>query len=128
MSRKSVIGPRVIEAERFTNMSLGARALYPHLLINADCIGVVVNPRSVARGSDIPNPCEAVDELEGNGYLLRFETSDGSEAWLVAHWFQQNRHDVSKETRSAFLNEVNSLFEENNGVYQRCPETAPKPP
>lgn len=109
-------------------MSLGARALYPHLLINADCIGVVVNPLSVARGSDIPQPREAVEELERNGYLLSFGTSDGSEAWLIAHWFQQNRHDASKEARSAFMTEVNELFEEKNGIYLRCPETAPKPP
>lgn len=67
-------------------------------------------------------------ELEQNGYLLRFETSEGSNAWIVTHWFQHNRRDASKEQRSQFLNEVGALFTLNNGVYQRCPESAPKAP
>ena len=128
MARKSVIAPSVIESERFTGMDLAARALYPYALTNADSIGVVVNPRAVARGADIPNPEEAVAELEQNGYLLRFETSEGSNAWIVTNWFQHNRRDASKEQRSQFFNEVGALFTLNNGVYQRCPESAPRVP
>lgn len=56
MARKSVIAPSVIESERFTDMSIDARALYPHALINADSIGVVVNPRAVARGLTYRTP------------------------------------------------------------------------
>lgn len=128
MARKSVVAPSVIEAERFTSMSLEARALYPHMLTNADNIGVVINPRAVARGADIPNPKEAVSELEHNGYLLKFETSEGSSAWIIAHWFQHNRRDGSKEARSQFVNEVGAMFMLNNGVYQQCPKSAPRVP
>lgn len=118
---KSLISPRVLNDERFTDMGFEARALYPHLLMASDYIGAFANIKSIARGCGIKNVERAVKELVDCGYIAPVKLSDGGTAWLVLHWFTHNNHDAPKERRSQYCAEVSAEFHEINGVYTRTP-------
>lgn len=120
MAHKSLIAPRVIGTARYMGLSLEARALYPHLLFDADPIGVLTNVEFAAQGYNIPDSQRAIGELERLGYLLRFTTDDGEQAWLIAHWFQHNNHNPSKEAASAYRDEVRKRFAEDGSKCYRA--------
>lgn len=100
-----------IGSTKFIKNSLGAQALYMHLIVKADDDGFVSNALPVARM--IGASQKEVDELVGNGYLLDM----GDDVHVIKHWFINNmmRKETYKPTE--YQNKRSKLYIKRNFAY-----------
>ena len=100
-----------IGSTKFIKNSLGAQALYMHLIVKADDDGFVSNALPVARM--IGASQKEVDELVGNGYLLDM----GDDVHVIKHWFINNmmRKETYKPTE--YQNKRSKLYIKRNLAY-----------
>lgn len=111
MKDRRMISESDIGSTKFIKNSLGAQALYMHLIVKADDDGFVSNALPVARM--IGASQKEVDELVGNGYLLDM----GDDVHVIKHWFINNmmRKETYKPTE--YQNKRSKLYLKRNFAY-----------
>lgn len=111
MKDRRMISESDIGSTKFIKNSLGAQALYMHLIVKADDDGFVSNALPVARM--IGASQKEVDELVKNGYLLDM----GDDVHVIKHWFINNtmRKETYKPTE--YLNKRSKLYIKRNFAY-----------
>lgn len=111
MKDRRMISESDIGSTKFIKNSLGAQALYMHLIVKADDDGFVSNALPVARM--IGASQNEVDELVKNGYLLDM----GDDVHVIKHWFINNtmRKETYKPTE--YLNKRSKLYIKRNFAY-----------
>lgn len=111
MKDRRMISESDIGSTKFIKNSLGAQALYMHLIVKADDDGFVSNALPVARM--IGASQKEVDELVGNGYLLDM----GDDVHVIKHWFINNmmRKETYKPTE--YQNKRSKLYIKRNLAY-----------
>ena len=111
MKDRRMISESDIGSTKFIKNSLGAQALYMHLIVKADDDGFVSNALPVARM--IGASQKEVDELVGNGYLLDM----GDDVHVIKHWFINNmmRKETYKPTE--YQNKRSKLYIKRNFAY-----------
>lgn len=111
MKDRRMISESDIGSTKFIKNSLGAQALYMHLIVKADDDGFVSNALPVARM--IGASQKEVDELVSNGYLLDM----GDDVHVIKHWFINNmmRKETYKPTE--YQNKRSKLYLKRNFAY-----------
>ena len=111
MKDRRMISESDIGSTKFIKNSLGAQALYMHLIVKADDDGFVSNALPVARM--IGASQKEVDELVSNGYLLDM----GDDVHVIKHWFINNmmRKETYKPTE--YQNKRSKLYLKRNLAY-----------
>ena len=116
MKDRRMIAESDIGSTKFIKNSLGAQALYMHLIVKADDDGFVSNALPVARM--IGASQNEVDELVNNGYLLDM----GDDVHVVKHWLINNtlRKETYKPTE--YQSKRAKLYIKRNFAYTLNPE------
>lgn len=111
MKDRRMIAESDIGSTKFIKNSLGAQALYMHLVVKADDDGFVSNALPVARM--IGASQNEVDELVNNGYLLDM----GDDVHVIKHWLINNilRKETYKPTE--YRNKRSKLYLKRNLSY-----------
>lgn len=116
MKDRRMIAESDIGSTKFIKNSLGAQALYMHLIVKADDDGFVSNALPVARM--IGASQNEVDELVNNGYLLDM----GDDVHVIKHWLINNtlRKETYKPTE--YQSKRAKLYFKRNFAYTLNPE------
>lgn len=116
MKDRRMIAESDIGSTKFIKNSLGAQALYMHLIVKADDDGFVSNALPVARM--IGASQNEVDELVSNGYLLDM----GDDVHVIKHWLINNtlRKETYKPTE--YQSKRAKLYIKRNFAYTLNPE------
>ena len=85
------------------------QALYFHLLMNSDTVGVITGTRRLAKSYSLANPSDALSELIRRGYLIEAE-HEGETIHFVTHYLVHNTYDEQKLKRSAYYPLARALF------------------
>ncbi len=108
MAERRMFSKSVLISDNFLDMSLNAQYLYFMFGIYADDDGFVGSPKTIMRQCGIKNT--AFSELIQNNYIIRFDTG----VIAIRHWKLNNYIQKDRYKKTIYINEFNSLTEENN--------------
>lgn len=111
MAERRMFSKSVIVSDRFFDMSVDAKYLYFMFGIDADDDGFVGSPKTIMRQCGIKST--ALDELIQNSFVIPFDSGVVAiRHWKVNNYLRNDRHKNTIHTK-----EMNSLCEDENGIY-----------
>lgn len=118
MAERRMISLRVVDDDRFLDMSAGARLLYYDLAVRADDDGFIT-PKKVMRltGTTQKN----LDELIESGFVIPFESG----VVVITHWRQSNALRKDRYTKTEYQKEFSSLVLVNDRYEIADPDRQP---
>ena len=111
MAQRRMLAKQVLQSEEYIELSMEAKALYPFLMLETDDDGFIGNVKIVCRAAGLSE--SVVDELAEAGFVIRF----GKTVCVVSHFCVQNSIQKSKKRDTSFVDELEQLVRDKQGVY-----------
>jgi hypothetical protein len=111
MAEKRSLSKKVIDSDRFLDMSLQAQALYFHMSMRADDWGFINCSKKIQRM--VCATKQHLEELINNEYIIMFESGIA----IITHWHVNNTIRADRKGEIEYVEEMEQLISEN-GVYK----------
>ena len=116
MAKRRMFSLDVIDTDMFLDMSVGSQNLYFHLAMRADDDGFVSSPKKIIK---ITNATQNdYDILIAKKFVIPFENG----VCVIKHWKLHNLIQKDRYKKTIYSEEMASISQDNNGVYNMYPE------
>ena len=120
MGNRRMFSKKVIETDKFFDMSSKTQLIYFYLNLEADDDGFIGNIKKQMRV--MGGTSKQLDELVDNGYIIMFDTGVA----VIAHWRVHNLIRKDRYTETVYKNELELLYADEQNVYRLATKCQPK--
>ena len=111
MAERRMFSKKIIDSDEFLDMPLETQSLYFHLAMRADDDGFVNSPRKILRA--IGGAASDLELLIKRRFIIAFDSG----IVVIRHWKIHNLIKKDRYKATMFLEEMNQLKSDENGVY-----------
>ena len=120
MAQKRMFSKRIVDTDKFLDMSIGAQALYFHLGLHADDDGFVASPKKIINACG----CKVGDlhQLVDNGYIILLQSG----VCFIPDWLVNNTLKGDRYTPTLYATEKTALLAENSEWFRNGSKMVPQ--
>lgn len=109
---RRMISNDIVATDAFNDMSINARCLYFHLVMNADNRGYINNARSIISCFDDMNTGH-LQELIAKKFVLDRDRG----LYLIKHWYIHNDIPRTKVEETRYIDDLKHIYFDENNAY-----------